>query len=86
DVLGYFYASSESTKRYFYQKIEGVDVNMNLSCYEEDLPMFGFRSFFTWEYPVWFYYNAGAIRILTSGCIDCRQLGGTTVKPDFWPL
>ncbi|MEI7499252.1 MAG: DUF4249 domain-containing protein [Bacteroidota bacterium] len=86
DVLGYFYASSESTKRYFYNEIEGITVNSGNSCYEDRLGRFGWKEFFTWEYPIFFYYVINSVRILTPGCIDCRQLGGTTVKPDFWPL
>ena len=83
-VLGYFYAASVSSARYFYHDVEGINKGFN-ACYEEDLPVFGFRSFFPWEYPVWFYYNAGMIKILYTGCVDCRQLGGTTTKPGFWP-
>ena len=83
-VLGYFFAASVSSGRYFYHDVEGMSKGFN-ACYEEDLPVFGFRSFFPWEYPVWFYYNAGMIKILYTGCVDCRQLGGTKTKPDFWP-
>jgi hypothetical protein len=85
EVLGYFFAASVSSRRYFYHDIEGMDLGSNKSCYEEGLGRFGFKEFFPWEYPIWFYYSARVVRILTTGCIDCRQLGGKTVKPDFWP-
>ncbi|MFH1159520.1 MAG: DUF4249 domain-containing protein [bacterium] len=85
DVLGYFYAASESTKRYFYQDIEGIDRGFSDYCTEEYLGLFGWKEFFSWQYPVYYYYNIGVVKILNNYCIDCRLLGGTTVKPDFWP-
>jgi len=86
EVLGYFYAASESSRRYFYHDIEGIDLNFYNYCSEESLGMFGWKEVFPWEYPVYFYYNEfGELKILNLGCVDCRKLGGTTVKPDFWP-
>jgi hypothetical protein len=84
-VLGFFYAASESTRRYFYRDIEGVSHVIPTSCYEEGLGRFGWKEFFTWEYPIYFYFNAGVVKVLTRECVDCRKLGGTIVKPDFWP-
>ena len=84
DVLGYFYAASESSKRYFYQDVEGIELGFNDFCYEESLGMFGWREFFPYEYPIYFYYNMGALKILNHECVDCRLMGGTIVKPDFW--
>jgi hypothetical protein len=85
-VLGCFYASSESARRYFYHDVAGIKLTFYNFCSEESLGMFGWREFFKWEYPIYFYYNeVGALRILNKECIDCRLLGGTIVKPDFWP-
>ncbi|MFH1936738.1 MAG: DUF4249 family protein, partial [Bacteroidota bacterium] len=86
DVLGYFYAVSESSRRYFYQDIEGIELDFTNYCYEDKLGRMGWKEFFKWEYPVYYFYNeVGALRILNRECIDCRLLGGTTVKPGFWP-
>ena len=86
EVLGYFYAASVSARRYFYHDIEGIYLGFDNYCYPDDLGKFGFREFFPWEYPVYYYYNEiGIIKILNLECIDCRKLGGTLVKPDFWP-
>jgi hypothetical protein len=29
-------------------------------------------------------YN-GAYHLTENFCADCRELGGSTVRPDFWP-
>ncbi|MBN1199196.1 MAG: DUF4249 domain-containing protein [Bacteroidales bacterium] len=86
DVLGYFYAAAESSKRYFYHDVEGIDLSFSDQCFESSLGRFGFREYFPREYPIYYYYNeTGMLRILNCYCIDCRLQGGTTVKPDFWP-
>jgi hypothetical protein len=84
NVLGYFYAVSESNKRYFYHDIEGLDLVFSNSCYEDSL-IDGFRTYTKDAYPVYFYFRADAIWILNKECIFCKGLGGTQVKPDFWP-
>jgi hypothetical protein len=85
-VHGYFYAASASSRRFFYRDIQGIDLTFNNCCSPWSLGMFGWKEVLPWEYPVYFYYNEiGALRLLNLECIDCRILGGTTVKPDFWP-
>jgi len=86
DVLGYFYAASESSRRYFYQDIEGIVLDYSNECYESGLGKFGFREYFPREYPIYYYFNeTGMLRILNVYCVDCRCQGGTIIKPDFWP-
>ena len=86
DVLGYFYAASVSDRRYFYHDVPGIDVGFYNFCSPQQLGTFGWREINKWEYPVYFYYNeVGALRVLNIECVDCRKLGGTTTKPDFWP-
>jgi hypothetical protein len=86
DVLGYFYAASESSRRYFYQDIEGLVLDYGSECYESSLGRFGWREYFPREYPIYYFYNeSGYLRILNVYCVDCRCQGGTTIKPDFWP-
>jgi hypothetical protein len=86
EVLGYFYATSESSKRYFYQDIEGLELDFSDNCYEGPLPLTGWAGFKKWDYPVYYYYtDDGALLILTDQCVDCRKMGGTITKPDFWP-
>ncbi len=87
DVLGYFYATSESTKRYFYHDIEGLELDFSNGCSEGSLPLTGWGGYKKWDYPVFYYYNEdGALIILSDPCVDCRLRGGTLIKPDFWPI
>lgn len=86
EVLGIFYATSESSKRYFYKDIEGLELDFSDYCHEGPLPMTGWAGFKKWTYPVYYYYTeAGELLILDDQCVDCRKMGGTTTKPDFWP-
>lgn len=84
-VLGYFYAASESSRRYFYKDIEGIDLDFYNFCSESYLGMFSWKEFSKDDYPVYYRIEAGVVKILSYECIDCRRLGGTTVRPDFWP-
>jgi hypothetical protein len=34
-------------------------------------------------YP--FIYEYGGYHLAENFCADCREHGGTTVQPDFWP-
>lgn len=86
DVLGYFYAASESTRRYFYKDIEGIDLRYSSYCSYDNLGMFGWREYTPRQYPIYYFYPyPGSVKILSVYCIDCRLFGGTTVKPEFWP-
>jgi hypothetical protein len=87
DVLGYFSAASESSRRYFYKDIQGLELDFETYCNEEPLGRKGWKEFGPNDYPVYYYYNSNHfIRILNWECVDCTLLGGSTVKPDFWPL
>jgi hypothetical protein len=86
-VLGYFFAASESSRRLFYQNVEGLELDFSDFCDEEPLGRMGWKEFRYYDYPIYYYYNdQHALRILNKECIDCRTLGGSTTKPDFWPL
>jgi len=84
-VLGYFHTASVSERRYFYHNVNGIDLNFSNGCIEEALGRGGWREFYPTDYPVYYAFVAGSLRILSNECIDCRKMGGTTVKPDFWP-
>jgi len=86
DVLGYFFAASESSRRYFYKDIEGLELDVTDYCNELPLGRKGWREY-TWsDYPVYYYFPPViGLRILNNECVDCRLLSGTTTKPDFWP-
>jgi hypothetical protein len=85
-VLGYFYAASESARRYFYKDVEGIELGFSNNCVEEPLGRMGWLEFSKDDYPVYYYYpTTHSLLILTQECVDCRITGGTTVKPEFWP-
>ena len=72
--------------KYFYKDIEGLELDFTDFCNEDILGNLGWRVFHTPDYPVYYHFNdQGALRILNDECVDCRLLGGTTTKPDFWP-
>ena len=86
EVLGYFYAASESSRRYFYKDIEGIELDFTDFCNEDILGQGGWRQFNKYDYPVYYHFNAQhSLRILNTECVDCRLMGGSTIKPDFWP-
>jgi len=85
EVLGFFQAASVSSSRYFFSQVEGLPLEFDDHCYEEGLGKFGFKEFSVNDYPVYFTYVNGVVKILNRDCIDCRKAGGTTSKPDFWP-
>jgi Domain of unknown function (DUF4249) len=86
EVLGYFYTASESTRRYFYKDVQGIDLDFFNQCTEEGLGRMGWKEFGPDDYPVYYYYpTTHSLLILSRECVDCRLLGGQTVKPDFWP-
>jgi hypothetical protein len=85
DVLGYFYAATESSSRYFYHDIAGITLKFGYDCYPEELGVGGWHNILPWWYPVYFYYYKAKIYTFNIECVDCRARGGTIVKPDFWP-
>jgi hypothetical protein len=86
DVLGYFYATTESSRRYFYKDVEGMELDFWDGCTEDHLPLTGWAGYKKIDYPVYYYYTeSGELLILSDVCIDCRLRGGTLTKPDFWP-
>jgi len=86
EVLGYFYAASESSRRYFYKDIEGLELDFTDYCNEDLLGNLGWKQFNKNDYPVYYHFNSQhALRILNNECVDCRLMGGSTTKPGFWP-
>ena len=85
-VLGFFGATSVSGKRLFLQGIKDMGIYYDAVCSYYPLGRFGWREFSKNDYPVYFFFppNSG-LRVLDKECVDCRAVGGSVVKPVFWP-
>ena len=85
-VLGFFSAVSAHSKRIFIKSVPGLPLDYQGICHMTILK-FGLRQLMPFEYPVYLagdrysYSNVS----LTSECVDCLLLGGSNVKPSFWP-
>lgn len=86
EVLGFFYSASESGKRYFYKDIPGITLEFSNKCIESNLPIRGWTDLLIFGEPIYYYFNEqGVLRILSFECVDCRRMGGSLQKPEFWP-
>jgi hypothetical protein len=97
-VMGYLSASSLKKKRIFVGMSDMTNLNYvpyYLPCYSLNDVTTGFsaqdtsRAYEYLEMPrhlFTFWYSDGLVyHIAQNFCIDCREHGGTNVKPDFWP-
>lgn len=85
-VLGFFGASSLKTKRIFIRSVPDLLLNFSTLCYPDTLKR-GFADFGPGDYPVYLKGDQAAYKMIQLGeeCVNCLKLGGTNVKPDFWP-
>jgi hypothetical protein len=87
-VLGFFGASSVKSKRIFLRNVENFPIDFTTYCTTDTLGLrVGFKAISRSAYPV---YLAGNSRtylmiVLSDYCVDCLTLGGTNIKPDYWP-
>lgn len=86
EVLGYFSVESASSKRIFVGHVPGLTVVVTKPCRETVLK-YGYSSIPASAYPAAIKAGPyGPVPIwLSNGCVDCTVMGGTTVKPSFWP-
>lgn len=84
DVLGFFGVSSVKSKRIFVRNVENLVLENPSSCAYHPATEYEL-SFFRPDYLVYLKLDTTAYFVLEEGCVDCRDLYGTNVKPDFWP-
>ena len=87
EVLGFFSASSVKSKRIFISPIDDFEFHIITYCRPDTLRIGGLKAIRPSQYPAYLdgsefvYFKI----LLGPYCVDCTSLGGTTVKPDFWP-
>jgi len=86
-VLGFFQASSVSTKRLFTGPVEGLDLDFSDNC-NPALLRVGLREITPDMYPGYLMEYGGTwIPVLLNvECVDCTSRFGVTTKPDYWPI
>lgn len=86
-VLGFFSASSVKSKRIFVRDVENFAFDFTTYCSPDTLRVGGLHSIDPSEYPAFLEGNKIKYFLiqLSQYCVDCMSLGGTTIKPDFWP-
>ncbi|HEX2535434.1 MAG TPA: DUF4249 domain-containing protein [Chitinophagaceae bacterium] len=88
-VIGYLTASTFSEKRVFITRAQalGTFVYRQL-CDEKVIPQIQDSIDFYLRPPTSFapayFITGGGLAIAQSSCVNCTELGGTNVKPDFW--
>ncbi len=85
-VLGYFSASAISKKRVFIRDVENLEIKA-LECDMIAL-LKGLKDLTPQDYPAYFLGDQNRPftgMLLTKPCVNCLQMEGTNVKPDFWP-
>lgn len=87
-VLGFFQASSVSSKRVFTAPIEGLELNYSDKC-SPALLRKGLREITPNMYPAYLMSSGDGQWLpilLNDECVLCTLRFGVTEKPDFWPL
>jgi hypothetical protein len=83
-VLGFFGAASSKTRRFFFQNVENLPLEIPETCtpvdIEGDLNLIPSS-----DYPVYLLDVDDKFMLAPKDCFDCTARGGTNVKPSFWP-
>lgn len=80
-ILGFFGASSVSSKRIFARDIENIELYYPDCEPTEPEQFVDFRK----GKPQYLYPAGSSLWIVGDGCVECNIFGGTTVKPSYWP-
>lgn len=85
-VLGFFQASSISAKRLFVEPVPGLVLEYSDHC-SPTLMRKGLIEIRPQDYPGYLMSHEGrwTMVLMNDECVECKQRGGTTTKPDFWP-
>jgi len=86
-VLGYFSASSVSSKRIFVKDVEDLTLDFFNDCSTLELRA-GLKQIPRDQYPGYLEGDQMGYKnyLLDKTCVNCTLSGGTKTKPAFWPL
>lgn len=81
-VLGYFWVSTQTSKRIFVSQMEDLDVPADECAYWEFDPLVDGEG----PFPIYIYDDKDNGKLYTGlrDCFECTRRGGTNVKPDYW--
>lgn len=87
NVLGFFGASSVKSKRIFVSNVQNLPLEYSPAC-KPNILLKGFADIDPRDYPTYIYGDAEGYSMasLDTECVDCLTVGGTNVKPAFWPF
>jgi Domain of unknown function (DUF4249) len=85
-VLGFFSASSVKSKRIFIRNVENLELDFSTFC-SPGILWKGLIEISPEDYPAFLMGDKNGFYMVTlsNECVDCLSLGGTNIKPDFWP-
>ncbi len=85
-VLGFFGASAVKSKRIFVSNVPNLIIEYDPAC-KPNILLKGFADLDPRFYPTYMYGNAEGFVMasLDTECVDCITVGGTNIKPVFWP-
>jgi len=86
EVLGFFSVASVTDKRIFVSNVPNLPLQFYTYCNSHSLRM-GLKEISPSDYPAYLMGNHKtyfAVQ-LDGECVNCLLLGGTNIKPNFWP-
>lgn len=86
EVLGFFQASSETSRRIFTSPVEDLELDFSNKCSPAVLRL-GLAEITPNMYPAWLMEDKGLpkMELMNYECVECTLRGGETEKPSFWP-
>ncbi len=87
EVLGFFGAASVKARRIFVQNVPDLTIEFETYCNFFPLRI-GLKEITPSEYPAYLFGNEEgySLTVMSPECVNCLLLGGTNVKPIFWPF
>lgn len=87
EVLGFFGATTVKSKRIFVSPLEDMPIEYDPHCDVFILLKNGLKQIKPYSYPAYLVGDNSGYQLLQirTECVDCESLGGTIVKPNFWP-